>query len=177
MTLLKRNVWWLKPASTLLCCVLSMHLMWTQNVSIRIRVSDTPSVSAPSLSSGVTSFLGEEWIYRPSQALTLEVDVPTRTLPTSRSNRLLGASMAYSEGWTGEQWTCLRKLWEKESNWRHNAINKTSGAAGIPQAIKIPNDEFLLSPASQIAWGIKYIKARYGTPCKAWQFHLVNNYY
>src|SRR5690606_11201326 len=34
----------------------------------------------------------------------------------------------------GEQFKCLDKLWERESNWNHTATNPTSGAYGIPQA-------------------------------------------
>jgi hypothetical protein len=28
--------------------------------------------------------------------------------------------------------------------------------------------DWLVSPATQITWGLGYIKSRYGTPCGAW---------
>ena len=36
---------------------------------------------------------------------------------------------------------------------------------------------FGFNPATQIKWGIGYIKAIYGDPCKAWAFWQVNHYY
>ena len=32
-------------------------------------------------------------------------------------------------------------------------------------------------PATQIRWGLGYIKAIYGTPCGAWAFEEANGYY
>lgn len=85
--------------------------------------------------------------------------------------------MAVSVGWSGAEWECLRELWYAESRWNHEAVNPESGAAGIPQAIKIPNDKFMSDPQVQISWGIKYIQNRYGTPCEAWKFHQRNGWY
>ena len=33
------------------------------------------------------------------------------------------------------------------------------------------------NPATQIRWGLGYIKADYGTPCNAWAFWQGNGYY
>ena len=33
------------------------------------------------------------------------------------------------------------------------------------------------NPATQIAWGLGYIRAAYGTPCNALSFHLGHNWY
>lgn len=71
-----------------------------------------------------------------------------------------------------EQYSCLVKLWERESNWRYNAKNKSSGAYGIPQSLpgtKMASEgaDWLTNPETQIRWGIKYIKGRYGSPCGA----------
>ena len=30
-------------------------------------------------------------------------------------------------------------------------------------------DDWRNNPATQIKWGLSYIKGRYGTPCEAWQ--------
>ncbi len=37
--------------------------------------------------------------------------------------------------WGRDQYSCLVALWERESNWRWNALNKSSGAYGIPQSL------------------------------------------
>lgn len=76
-------------------------------------------------------------------------------------------------GWGDDQWQCLNKLWEGESNWRHTAENPTSGAYGIPQSLPASKmatvaDDYRTNPVTQIKWGMGYIEDVYGTPCKAW---------
>lgn len=85
-------------------------------------------------------------------------------------------------GWGDDQWLALEQLWERESGWNHLAVNKSSGATGIPQAL--PGDkmatagaDWLTNPQTQIRWGCGYIKGRYGTPKKAWQHFLTENWY
>jgi hypothetical protein len=71
--------------------------------------------------------------------------------------------------WRDEQWSCLSKLWGKESAWNPDAYNsiKVMGkhAGGIPQLLGLDPD----TPAPrQIERGLDYIYYRYGTPCEAW---------
>lgn len=96
-------------------------------------------------------------------------------LPTYTGDpRGLALEMVLAQGWSaGEFHDCLEPLWERESNWNHTAQNPSSGAYGIPQSL--PGDkmathgsDWQTNPATQIAWGIDYIKGRYGTPCGAW---------
>lgn len=62
-----------------------------------------------------------------------------------------------------DQFLCLVRLYEKESNWRPEA--KNGSHYGIPQG----RSKWLATatPYEQIRWGIKYIANRHGTPCKA----------
>lgn len=65
------------------------------------------------------------------------------------------------------QMNCLINLWDRESNWNPNAVNKSSGACGIPQALpcnKIKNQQGSNDWKAQIRWGINYINYRYKTP-------------
>ena len=89
-----------------------------------------------------------------------------------------GTAKAYALGlltsmnYGDDQYSCLVKLWERESNWRHTARNKSSGAYGIPQSLpgtKMATEgpDYLTNPETQIRWGVKYIKGRYGSPCGA----------
>jgi hypothetical protein len=82
------------------------------------------------------------------------------------ANVALGKAMAAKYGWTGPQFTALYQLWERESGWNSRAVNPGSGATGIPQLLpgahKIPAG--WASPRVQIAWGLNYIKGRYGNP-------------
>lgn len=92
-----------------------------------------------------------------------------------QANIKLGKKMAAEKGWTGKQWDALYKLWMRESEWRHWADNPNSDAYGIPQAMsnihkETATEAWRNSPQKQIAWGLKYIKGRYGTPEKAWNF-------
>lgn len=88
-------------------------------------------------------------------------------------NREIGCALLLDEGFEIDQMPCLDKLWTKESGWNHKARNSSSGAYGIPQALpgsKMGSvaDDWQTNPATQIKWGIGYIKGRYGTPCKAY---------
>ena len=79
--------------------------------------------------------------------------------------------MAKTYNWCGQQYICLNTLWDRESGWRTNAHNP-SGAHGIPQALPgskmaSAGPNWYTNPFTQIQWGLKYIKGRYGTPCQA----------
>lgn len=82
--------------------------------------------------------------------------------------------------WFGEeQWESMRVLVTKESGFNPFARNPTSGACGIFQALpcrKLPCPD-LADVKCQADWGANYIRARYGTPSNALQFHLRNNWY
>ncbi|MFE9337771.1 phage tail tape measure protein [Streptomyces sp. NPDC007063] len=78
-------------------------------------------------------------------------------------------------GWSQRQWPSLKSLWQKESGWRYNARNPSSGAFGIPQALpasrmRSAGKDWRSNPATQIKWGMGYIKGRpdYGSPARAW---------
>ncbi|MDF2044763.1 hypothetical protein [Microbacterium sp. Kw_RZR3] len=76
-------------------------------------------------------------------------------------------------GWGDDQFSCLVSLWNRESGWRADALNPWSGAYGIPQALPgekmaSAGPDWRTNAATQIAWGLSYISARYGTPCGAW---------
>jgi uncharacterized protein YabE (DUF348 family) len=91
----------------------------------------------------------------------------------SGSPREIGQRLAAERGWTGQQWTCLDRLFQKESNWNPRAQNPSSGAYGIPQSLpgsKMASvaGDWRTNPATQITWGLNYIAGRYGTPCGAW---------
>ncbi len=76
-------------------------------------------------------------------------------------------------GWSESQFTCLEKLWTKESGWRVGADNPTSSAYGIPQALPgnrmaAYGSDWRTNPVTQIKWGLDYIEDRYNSPCSAW---------
>lgn len=75
----------------------------------------------------------------------------------------------------GEQhWSALFQLWSKESGWRDTALNRSSGACGIPQFI---NGCVLGDHVGQIEKGLVYIAKRYGNPTNAWNFWRTHHWY
>jgi hypothetical protein len=101
-------------------------------------------------------------------ATTAPPSNPTAAQATAKS---MLASFGYSES---TQWPCLYDLWEQESTWNVYAENPSSGAYGIPQSL--PGEkmasagaDWQTDAATQIRWGLGYIKGVYGTPCGAWQ--------
>ena len=86
-------------------------------------------------------------------------------------------------GWNMVQYSCLHRLWTKESNWRWNALNKNSGAYGIPQSwpadkMAMMGSDWRSNPRTQIRWGLHYIKnSRYKKPCVALQHSIRHNWY
>jgi hypothetical protein len=82
-------------------------------------------------------------------------------------------TIATQEGLNQQQWICLDDLWYQESKFQTNARNHRSGAFGIPQALPASRmasagADWRTNPATQVKWGLSYIKVRYGTACNAW---------
>ncbi len=93
--------------------------------------------------------------------------------PPPPSPRELAASMLGGYGWDSGQFSCLESLWTRESGWNPYAQNSSSGAYGIPQALPgskmaTAGSDWATNAATQIKWGLSYIRASYGSPCGAW---------
>jgi hypothetical protein len=78
---------------------------------------------------------------------------------------------AMSKVKNGSQYSCLVKLWTRESNWSVSSHNK-EGAYGIPQALpgskmKSAGADWQYNYKTQVNWGLAYIQRRYGSPCTA----------
>lgn len=103
-----------------------------------------------------------------------------REIHSPEQARQYAASRLSEYGWDESEMAALTNLWNGESGWRWNAENPTSGAYGIPQAL--PADKMASAgadwrnnPATQIEWGLRYIKDRYGSPTRAWEFWQSQN--
>jgi hypothetical protein len=97
--------------------------------------------------------------------------------PRSTARVMLG-----NYGWGSGQFGCLNSLWMKESSWNHRATNGSSGAYGIPQSLPgskmaSAGSDWRTNPATQIKWGLQYIKDVYGSPCSAWSHSQAVNWY
>ncbi|MCW2496039.1 ubiquitin-like domain-containing protein [Jatrophihabitans sp.] len=98
---------------------------------------------------------------------------PNAPLPSPGSAKDIARQLLLARGWGDDQYSCLTALWGKESAWRVNAGNQSSGAYGIPQALPgskmaSAGPNWRTDATTQITWGLGYISSRYGTPCGAW---------
>lgn len=108
-----------------------------------------------------------------AEASTSNGWTPPFVTPDPGSAQAIAYGMVTARGWGDSEFACLVALWNKESGWRVNAYNASSGAYGIPQALPgskmgSAGADWETNPATQIAWGLGYIGGRYGTPCGAW---------
>lgn len=98
-------------------------------------------------------------------------------------NRAIGQRLAAAYGWgSGPEWTCLDELWTRESGWQMVWNTAGSGAYGIPQSLPASKmasagSDYMTNPATQIRWGLGYIRSTYGTPCGAWAHETANSWY
>jgi hypothetical protein len=112
-------------------------------------------------------------------------DGTVQTAPVAPPDPGTAQSIAYkmlpSFGFAYSQFSCLNNIWTRESDWIYNAEN-ASGAYGIPQALPgskmaSAGADWASNPATQIKWGLGYIKSVYGTPCNAWAFWEGHSWY
>lgn len=80
------------------------------------------------------------------------------------------------------QFQCFSNIINQESTWNYLAVNKSSGAYGLVQALPgskmaSAGADWRTNPATQIKWGLNYMEDRYGSPCAAWTFHQANGWY
>ena len=100
----------------------------------------------------------------------------------SGSPRQIAQAALGSFGWSSSQFSCLDPLWEHESRWSVTAANPGSGAFGIPQALPgsrmaSAGPDWQTSAATQITWGLRYIRDTYGSPCAAWSHEQATGWY
>ncbi|MFE9772711.1 transglycosylase SLT domain-containing protein [Streptomyces sp. NPDC005931] len=80
------------------------------------------------------------------------------------------------------QWQCFSNIVDHESSWNYKAVNPSSGAYGLFQALPASKyssvgSDWQTNPATQIKWGLNYMNERYGSPCEAWTFWQANRWY
>jgi len=140
-------------------CLNSSKTYWTMSVHSRARALQGLRASLKGLACLVASVIG------------IAMTMPMAVAPAAQIVPI--KSYAKSNTSNAKEWACLSKLWGKESAWNHLADNPHSTAYGIPQILGLTTN----NPYKQVDLGIKYIKHRYNTPCKAWSFHKKKGWY
>ena len=129
-------------------------------VYVKPKPKPKPVVQASSGSTSTSSSSSSGW-------------APPFVSPDPGTAQSIAYDMVKARGWGDSEFSCLVALWNKESGWRVNAYNASSGAYGIPQSLPgskmaSAGGDWETNPATQISWGLGYIGGRYGTPCGAW---------
>jgi hypothetical protein len=88
-----------------------------------------------------------------------------------------------AHGWSG-QWAPFNAIEMREAGWNPRALNASSGAAGLAQALpasKYPAGAWpytgTRSAELQLQWMMSYIASRYGSPAAAWAHEQSHNWY
>ncbi|MFB7721856.1 MULTISPECIES: transglycosylase SLT domain-containing protein [unclassified Nocardia] len=112
-----------------------------------------------SSSSGAAGFLEPSWVFpRPAlKAMALSI-VPL------------------------DQFGAFDQIISHESSWRVFAVNPSSGAYGLAQALPAhkmgeEGPDWIFNPLTQLRWAYKYMNERYGSPMAAWAFWQEHNWY
>lgn len=105
---------------------------------------------------------------------------------SARGEQRYAESLFPHFGWSAGQLGPLISLWNQESGWNPLAMNPSSGAFGIAQALGhgLPGTAGRYgnqypsvaanngNAGAQIAWGLSYIAGQYGSPAGAWAHEL-----
>jgi len=117
-----------------------------------------------------------------TQAPSPSSQAPSDSAPQPSGNpQQIASAMLGSFGWSSGEFGCLVSLWNLESGWNVYASNP-SGAYGIPQALPgskmaSAGPDWQSNAATQIRWGLGYIKSLYGSPCGAWSHEQATGWY
>ena len=122
-------------------------------------------------------------LFASQMALAAAISQQVEMARTSVGAKKVAKSIMFTEyAWGADQFTCLNRLWTKESHWNYRSHNKRSGAHGIPQALPATrmdsiSTDWRTNPVTQIRWGLRYIEARYMSPCAALAKFKRSRYY
>jgi hypothetical protein len=119
---------------------------------------------------------------RAAQSTATTASQPAPAAQPQGDPQQVAQGMLGSFGWSSSQFSCLQPLWNAESGWSVSASNPSSGAYGIPQALPgskmaSAGPDWQTSAATQIRWGLGYIKSTYGSPCAAWSHEQTYGWY
>lgn len=156
---------------------------WSGHVAIYI---GDGKVYGAQMSKGTTLELPVEYAGNGTPTFHRIVNVegdPNADANTPDGAKAYAKSLLAKYKWDNDkEYECLVDLWTRESSWRYNATNPYSGAYGIPQSLPADKmasagSDYKTNGQTQIRWGLEYIQGRYGSPCKAIDFHNVNHWY
>lgn len=117
------------------------------------------------------------------EATTAASTQDTTPVVVSGDVQTTAASMLAARGWGGsDQWSAFSNLVNRESGWNIHAVNASSGACGLPQALPCSKlssagADYWDNPVTQLTWMMDYIAGRYGDPVSAWAHSQSTGWY
>ncbi|WP_225826865.1 transglycosylase SLT domain-containing protein [Streptomyces naphthomycinicus] len=127
--------------------------------------------------------LAKERAEAKSAAASRGTDVrDSSSFPTQSSYSVAQIQAMARQMVAGNQFQCFSNIVDHESSWNYKAVNASSGAYGLFQALPAgkyasAGADWQTNPATQIKWGLNYMNERYGSPCQAWSFWSANHWY
>lgn len=120
------------------------------------------------------------------QAEVVITPTPTPTVHIPRRSATPSNDLRYK--WMHEagipisQQDCANTLIARESGWRVQAINLSSGSYGLPQSVPAhkmasAGSDWETNPITQLRWMISYVDSRYGGFCQALEHSNSHNWY
>lgn len=94
--------------------------------------------------------------------------IASKLIPSAQAAQNSAPSGSHADwmrlaGIPGGDWQYVEYIIAKESGWNPNAINRASGAEGLPQALPYSKTGCAHGdPVCQLKWADSYAKARYG---------------
>jgi Transglycosylase SLT domain len=160
-------------------------------VLVTVIAPDSSAHAASSAAEPTSAVAAQQFSHASDQTSTVERDgyritmkptAPAVGKPDPGTAKAIAYELVLAKGWDEGEYSCLVALWTRESNWNAFAMNPSSGAYGIPQALPgnkmaSAGADWATNPATQIRWGLGYIASRYGTPCGAWEHSEDHNWY
>jgi hypothetical protein len=118
----------------------------------------------------------------PAAALAGYAQPAPASVGPARAKEMARAMLGRYHWSARRQFPYLLRLWNRESGWRVRAYNRASGADGIPQAdpgrrMASAGPHWRTDARTQITWGLRYIRHRYGSPRAAWAHEVRRGWY
>ncbi|MGW3950688.1 aggregation-promoting factor C-terminal-like domain-containing protein [Streptomyces sp. NPDC004752] len=124
----------------------------------------------------------EEAAKAASRSKSASASAGTASFPVQSSYSVAQIQAMARQMVAGGQFQCFSNIVDHESSWNYRAVNASSGAYGLFQALpgskmSSVGADWQTNPATQIKWGLNYMDSRYGSPCDAWAFWQANHWY
>lgn len=172
-----------QPSASGLDFPMTTRLTMPQSTNLVTKIGSMNQIDLSEGASLYTQLRNTKNLFAAQVALVASVSLQVEMARTPFGAKQVAKQIMMAEyNWGDIQFTCLNRLWTKESHWNYKAHNYRSGAHGIPQALpakkmEVVSSDWRTNPVTQLRWGFRYIEDRYKNPCSAWAKFKRSRYY